>query len=81
MKLGLLAVQRYTRDNFLLLSNHIRSTLRAKDKHLSQGKTEDGTGAHSFSPSTSAASYVHSNYRLPLPESLPPLLCRVNGAA
>lgn len=53
-----------------LLSNHIQSILRVKDKHLNQGKAEDGTGTHSFSLSTSVASYVHYNYRMPLPGSL-----------
>lgn len=70
-----------TPERTFLLSDHIQSTLRAKDKHLSQGKAEGGAGTHSFSLSTSAASYVHYNYRLPLPGSLPPLLCKVEDAA
>ena len=66
-----------------LLSDHIQSTLRVQNKHLNQGKVEDGTGTDSFSLSTSAVSsvpYCH-NYRLPLPGNLPPLLCRVSGAS
>lgn len=68
-------------ERTFLFSDHIQSTLRGKDKHLNQGKAEDGTGTHSFSPSTSAASCVHYIYRQPLPGPLPPLLCRVNDAA
>lgn len=70
-------------ERTLLVSDHIQSTLRVRDKHLNQGKVEDGTGTHSFSLSTSAVSSVpyRHNYRLPLPGSLPPLLCRVNDAS
>lgn len=69
-----------TPERTFLLSDHIQSTLRVKDKHLNQGKAEDRTGTHSFSLSISVPSCVHYNYRLPLPGSLPPLLCRVNDA-
>lgn len=61
-----------TPERTFLLSDYIQSTLRVKDKYLSQGKAEDDTGTQSFSLSMSAASCVHYNYRLPLSGSLPP---------